>query len=166
MRIGVCDDQKEIREMILDKIKKFCRAEDAAELVSYKSGREVLEAPCLPDLLFLDIQMPEMDGIETAKNIRRRNRQMIIIFVTVTEDHVFRSFDVGAFHYLVKPFEDKKFAQVLQSAVRQFRERESERTGSREEMPGLVITAKGKHIMIPVEEIVYAEVFDRKIILQ
>ena len=162
MQIGVCDDQKEIREMIIDKVKKFYPAED---IVSYGSGREVLDALQLPDILFLDIQMPEMDGLETAGELRKLNRQMIIIFVTVTEDYVFQSFDVGAFHYLIKPFEDEKFAEVLHNAVRQFRERKTERMGIKRELPSLVVTTKGKHITVPMEDVVYAEVYNRKIII-
>ena len=162
MQIGVCDDQKEIREMIVDKIKKVYPTEN---IISYKSGQEVLDDLRLPDILFLDIQMPEMDGMQAARELRKRDRQMIIIFVTVAQDYVFQSFDVGAFHYLVKPFKDQKFAEVLQNAVRQFEERKIECVEAKKETPSLMVTSKGEHITIPLEDIVYAEVFNRKIII-
>ncbi len=162
MRIGICDDQKEIREILTDKVKKYYPAEDIAV---YSSGEELLAARKLPDILFLDVQMPEKDGMETARELRKRDRQMIIIFVTVTEDYVFQSFDVGAFHYLIKPLEEEKFEEVLQKAVRQVRERDSEGAGAGKERQSLIVTSKGQHITVPVQEIVYAEVFNRKIIL-
>lgn len=162
MRIGICDDQKEIREILTDKVKKYYPAEDIAV---YSSGEELLADRKLPDILFLDVQMPEKDGMETARELRKRDRQMIIIFVTVTEDYVFQSFDVGAFHYLIKPLEEEKFEEVLQKAVRQVRERDSEGAGAGKERQSLIVTSKGQHITVPVQEIVYAEVFNRKIIL-
>ena len=136
MQIGVCDDQKEIREMIVDKIKKVYPTEN---IISYKSGQEVLDDLRFPDILFLDIQMPEMDGMQAARELRKRDRQMIIIFVTVAQDYVFQSFDVGAFHYLVKPFKDQKFAEVLQNAVRQFEERKIECVEAKKETPRLMV---------------------------
>lgn len=162
MQIGVCDDQKEIREMIIDKVKKLYPMEN---IISYRSGQEILESLYYPDILFLDIQMPKMDGMETARELRKRDQQMIIIFVTVTQDYVFQSFDVGAFHYLVKPIADQKFAEVLRNAVRQFQERKMERKDMKRELPSLMVTSKGEHIAIPLQDIVYAEVFNRKIII-
>ena len=162
MKIGVCDDRKEIREIITGKIKKFYPAE---QVTSYKSGQEVLDESHLPDILLLDIQMPEMDGMETAGKLRRRDKGMIIIFVTVAKDYVFQSFDVGAFHYLVKPFADQKFAEVLQNAVRRFQEKSMEQMNFKKEQPSLMVTSKGEHIAIPFQDIVYAEVFNRKIII-
>lgn len=162
MQIGICDDQKEIREMIMEKVKRCYPTED---MTAYRSGRELLDAHHLPDILFLDIQMPEPDGMETARELRKRDGQMIIIFVTVTEDYVFQAFDVGAFHYLVKPLEDEKLGEVLEKAVSQYKERALESIGARRERPSLMVTSKGEHITVPFEDIVYAEVFNRKIIL-
>ncbi len=119
-----------------------------------------------PDILLLDIQMPGKNGMETARELRRKNKNVIIIFVTALEDFVFQAFDVGAFHYLVKPFDDGKFAEVLQNAVNQSEDRKKlESAGRKGEMPGLMITTGGEHITVNLENIVYAEVFDRKIIL-
>lgn len=162
MQIGVCDDQQEIRELIIGKVKELYPTE---QIASYQSGQEVLDDSHLPDILLLDIQMPEMDGMETARELRRRDRQMIIIFVTVAEEYVFQSFDVGAFHYLVKPFTDEKFSQVLQKAVGQYQERKTDYMRAKKEKPSLVVTSKGEHVAIPLEDIVYAEVFNRKIMV-
>ncbi len=119
-----------------------------------------------PDILLLDIQMPGKNGMETARELRRKNKNVIIIFVTALEDFVFQAFDVGAFHYLVKPFDDGKFAEVLQNAVNQSEDRKKlESAGRKGEMPGLMITTGGEHITVNLEDIIYAEVFDRKIIL-
>ena len=108
--------------------------------------------------------MPGMDGMETARKLRREQKALIIIFVTAIKEYVFQAFDVGAFHYLVKPFTDEKFFMVLQNAVNQLERREIE-IFSREENPKLLITAKGSHISVNLKDIVYAEVFNRKIIL-
>lgn len=162
LQVGICDDQEETRELIADKVKIAC---PEADIILYKSGQEVLDALMLPDILFLDIQMPGIDGMQTARELRRINSKVIIIFVTVTGDYVFQSFDVGAFHYLVKPFDDAKFKEVLQNAERQYRELELPVTNIKKELPPLIITTNGGHIPVNFEDIVYAEVFDRKILL-
>ncbi len=163
MQIAVCDDEKEIREMFAEKIRELYPKE---EISLYQSGEELLLSEKEPDILLLDIQMPGKNGMETARELRRKNKNVIIIFVTALEDFVFQAFDVGAFHYLVKPFDDGKFAEVLQNAVNQSEDRKKlESAGRKGEMPGLMITTGGEHITVNLEDIIYAEVFDRKIIL-
>ncbi len=164
MQIAVCDDEKDARDLYAEKVKQLC---PQADLVQYASGEDVLMADRPPDILLLDIQMPGSNGMETAQRLRSRGMDTIIIFVSALEDYVFQAFDVGAFHYLVKPFDNRKFAQVLARAVRQY-EDDRQRNANQDrkkDTPNLVITSGGKHITIQMEDIVYAEVYNRKMIL-
>lgn len=163
MRIAICDDEKEIRQMLAEKVHALY---PQAFLSLYKSGEELLSAEREADIVLLDIQMAEKDGMETAREFRRKNKRTVLIFITALEEYVFQAFDVGAFHYLVKPFEDEKFAEVLGNAVRQAAEgKGSSFKRERAEASGFLIQAGGQHIFVRLEEIVYAEVFNRKIIL-
>jgi len=159
MKIGICDDEKETREMLRDKVKKLY---PKADILLYTSGEELLEGE-LPDILLLDIQMQGKSGMTTAEELRLMNRKLIIIFVTALEDYVFQAFDVDAFHYLVKPFSDEKFSEVLQKAAEKL-ERPESKNGKRK-APSLIITTGGTHITVNFEDIVYAEVFNRKVII-
>ncbi len=163
MQIAVCDDEKEIRDMFAEKIGRLY---PEAELSLYQSGEELLLSGGEPDFLRLLIQMPGKKGMDTDRQLRRENIKTIIIFVTALDDFVFQAFDVGAFHYLVKPFDDGKFAEVLLNAVKQFEDRKKlEDEGRKRVKPSFMITTGGKHITVNFEDIVYAEVFDRKVIL-
>ncbi|MDE5824429.1 MAG: LytTR family DNA-binding domain-containing protein [Lachnospiraceae bacterium] len=162
MRIAICDDEKEIRELYAGKIRPLYPHE---ELVQYQSGEELLMAGQKPDILLLDIQMPCRNGMDTARQLRRMSKEMVIIFVSALEEYVFQAFDVGAFHYLVKPLDDRKFAEVLARAVGQYEENREQNKNKGKELPSLVITMGGEHITVRIGDIVYAEVFDRKVIL-
>ena len=162
MRIGICDDEKEIREMLQDKVRSLY---PKADILLYASGEELLVGE-FPDILLLDIQMQGKSGMETAKELRLTDRHIIIIFVTAIEDYVFQAFDVDAFHYLVKPFSDAKFSEVLHKAVEQYEDRrKAESANATIDKPSLLITTGGTHITVNYEDIVYAEVFDRKVII-
>lgn len=163
MQIAVCDDEKGTRDMFAEKIGKLY---PNAGLSLYQSGEELLMSAGEPDILLLDIQMPGKNGMDTAKELRGKNKNVIIIFVTALDDFVFQAFDVGAFHYLVKPFDDGKLEEVLQNAVKHFEDgKKSADAGGTGELPSLMITTGGKHIIVKLEDIVYAEVYDRKVIL-
>lgn len=161
MRISVCDDEKEVQKVLAAKIKARC---PGAEVFCCSSGEELLMAEELPDILFLDIQMQGRNGMETAKEIRKRSPKTILIFVTVTEEYVFQAFDVGAFHYLVKPFTDEKFTEVLKAAQKQYLESSGSVPQAKEEKH-LMINAGGTHFCVRLKDVIYAEVYGRKIML-
>ena len=76
-----------------------------------------------PDLIFLDIQMPEMDGFEVIANVGAE-RIHAIIFVTAFDQYALKAFEVHALDYLLKPFDDARFKQALQQAKSQIEQRE------------------------------------------
>ncbi len=163
MKIAVCEDEIEVQKMLAESIQKIC---PNAAILCYLSGEAFLEADEQIDILFLDIQMPGKNGMETARALRKRGMDTILIFVTAIEEYVFQAFDVGAFHYLVKPFEQEKFAEVLRNAIKQkINQKANETEFPKKESPCLMITTDGKHLTVNLKDIVYAEVFNRKIII-
>jgi len=110
MRIAICDDEKKICAILAEKVGKIF---PGAEILIYASGEELLGADILPDILpdilLLDIKMPGMSGMDVAKILREKDWRKILIFITGEEDQVFNSFDLHAFHFLVKPVADLNF---------------------------------------------------------
>ena len=160
MKIAICDDEKNIRELIAEKVRNIC---PKAEIVLFSSGEQLLLSNEQIDILFLDIQMSGKDGMQTATQLRKKDKNMILIFVTAVEDYVFRAFDVGAFNYILKPIDNVKFAEVLLKAVeklRLFNISEKE-----EKSKSLMINNGGVHTKVLVDDIVYAEVFNRKVVI-
>ena len=158
MQIAICDDEVSMVQILEEKIKKLL---PDAVIDKYLSGDELIASGSKPDILFLDIQMPGMDGMETAKVLRQDNEDMILIFVTAAEEYVFQAFDVGAFHYLVKPFSDEKLKEVVTKAVHNIKR--SSRLEKDEKY--IMVQTAGSHIKIFLRDIVYAEVYNRKVII-
>ena len=160
MRVAICDDEKNIRELIGDKVvKQF----PEAEIVFFSSGEELLLADKNIDILFLDIQMSGKNGMDTARELRKKDKDVILIFVTAVEEYVFQAFDVGAFHYILKPIDDAKFIGVLHKAVDELGSKS--RNVNEEEERYLLINSGGVHTKVIFDDIVYAEVFNRKIVI-
>ena len=160
MRIAICDDEKNIRELIGDKVAKQY---PEAEIVFFSSGEELLLVDEFIDILFLDIQMSGIDGMETARELRKKDKSVILVFVTAVEEYVFQAFDVGAFNYIVKPIDDGKFSDVLHRAVDEW---SSQNINEKEpEERYVLINNSGVHTKVILDEIVYAEVFNRKVVI-
>ena len=64
------------------------------------------------DIIFLDIEMKTLNGVETAKKIRNVNKDIIIIFVTGYSEYVYEGYDVHAFNYILKPYKKKDYTYM------------------------------------------------------
>lgn len=107
MRIAVCEDDQAIRKELLKLIKKQVPEVDITE---YKSGEEMINAREDFNICFLDVEMKKISGMDIAKYIREQEEnskhRSIIIFVTGYREYMEETFDVNAFHYLVKPVDE------------------------------------------------------------
>ena len=120
VKIGICDDEPEMRKPLRQILEQVLQLQGVEYLISESESGEDLTAgiSCLDiDLLFLDIEMRSLDGIETAKLLRKKGMKGIIIFVTAYPDFVFQGYEVHAFHYILKPYRKEKIEEVLRQAL-------------------------------------------------
>ena len=88
-----------------------------AEILLYNNGLDFLAAPCC-DLVFMDIHMDPLDGLETARILREKCMTVILVFMTAGENHYPDAFSVRAFDYIRKPAEETQIRRILEDAVR------------------------------------------------
>jgi two-component system LytT family response regulator len=116
MRALIVDDEPLARRGILLRLRQFKDIEVAGECGDGASAiRKILTAA--PDLVFLDVQMPEMDGFEVLRALPA-DAVPAVIFVTAYEQHAVRAFEVHALDYLVKPIDDERFLAAVNRALK------------------------------------------------
>ena len=157
LHIAICDDEK----YMSDKIKAmasdfFHRKNMEIEISQFSSGKKLLEYEQAIDILFLDIQMDGIDGMETARKLREHKFKGFLIFITVLKEMVFQSFEVQAYDYLVKPIEEKHFEKMMERLL------SSMRNGAEE---NLLVQRGYESSIIAFDDIVFCEVIDRKVYL-
>lgn len=87
----------------------------SCEILEYNSGKELLEEIQHINLVFLDVEMPEMDGIETGKCIRRKNPECKIIIASAREDRMKETFWVNAMRFVSKPYDKAEIQEALET---------------------------------------------------
>lgn len=121
IKIGICDDFPEAVKELKDKVEK-CLLESGyhAEIKMFLSGQELLEEIEELDIVFLDIDMPEMDGIETGKMICSKNENCKIIIATGREDRFKEAFKINTFRFVSKPFNINEIKEALEDVWQTF----------------------------------------------
>lgn len=119
-RIAICDDKQEDREYVQQLTARWAQQRgNQMEMTEFCSAEQFLFSCPQPDfdLLLLDIEMGEMDGVSLAKQVRRTNELMQIVFITGYSDYITEGYEVAALHYLMKPVKEEKLFAVLDCAV-------------------------------------------------
>ena len=151
LKIALCDDDVSQREYLTGAVSAWAKKNrHLAEIRQYIDAKSFLFDYSEDkgfDILLLDIEMPEMNGIELAKAVRRENSTVQIVFITGFYEYFSDGFDVSALHYLIKPTDERKLFTVLDKAVDNLAYRQRS---------VLLVTADGE-IKVSLADILYVE---------
>jgi two-component system LytT family response regulator len=166
IRIAIIDDETPARELIKHYLKEVDSIEVIAECADGFSGLKSISA-MKPDLVFLDIQMPRLTGIELVEVLTEKPE---IIFTTAYDQFAIRAFELNAVDYLMKPFQKRRFLEAVKKAIDKIRsgagnkEPASQLLSKKPESSSpinRIVVRKGNAInLIPVEQIRYVEAQD------
>ena len=160
LNIAVCDDEKCMSEKLKKMTEDFFRKKNTdISVVEYSSGEELLKSNERIDILFLDIGMQGMDGIETAGRLRAHGYSGFLIFITVLKEMVFRSFEVQPFDYLVKPVQEEYFEKTMERLFLSMQDKLSP------EKTNLLVRKGCESNIISFQDIICCEIIDRKVYL-
>ena len=153
MRIAVCNDEELFRiefKSVLDKV--LINAE--YDIDTFSGGSSLYEAFLKNpfDLVFLDIEMPGIDGITLAKRLRAVSENVQIVFLTSHIEYALEGYEVNALRYLVKPVDMNKLSEVLKYI-------QDKKNNSRQ----IMIKQEGEDIVIDISDIIYMESMDKNV---
>ena len=155
--IAICDDEKYMSDQIRRMASDFFRGKNVETAVTqFTCGEELLQYDKTIDILFLDIQMKGLNGMDTARKLRERKFKGFLIFITVLKEMVFQSFEVQAYDYLVKPVEQRPFDKMMERLFISM-----QNAGE----ANLLVQKGYESRIISLEDIVYCEIIDRKVYL-
>lgn len=156
--IAVCDDEQESLDMIR---KELCKAAErlniTIETYPYMDGSEVVDLICNNkedfDILFLDIDMPNISGLEVAKKIRDAGSDIVLIFISAHEQYVFESIDYNPFKYIRKNKIKEEMEYSLKRAYKRI---------SSENVKSIVVKTQDGEVRLKHTSIMYFEVYARR----
>lgn len=167
IRALIVDDEPPARAILREMLKDHPEVEVIGECAN---GQEAVKALAMqtPDLMFLDIQMPEMDGFALLEALGEE-RMPTVIFVTAYDRYAVRAFEVAAVDYLLKPFNHTRLAQALQRAKHHLHNHDSadrsrqviellhQINARAEYLERFVIKNNGRTLLIPADEVDWIE---------
>lgn len=154
IRIAIVDDEKVIREHI----KNLIEDKHVECLIdTYSTGEALLQVDKCYDIVFLDIQMDGMNGIDTARILRQKTEHTVLVFITGVKEYVFDAFDVAAFHYLIKPIDEQKFADVFKRAVLEVGKKKQQANEQ------LFVKTRYRNITLEQNDVLYIESRGKKV---
>ena len=153
MRIAICDDEERYRIELKTILNKLLINADL-NIDTFDDGNILADAFAASpyDLVFLDIEMPAVDGITLAKKIRSRSENVFIVFLTSHIEYALEGYEVNALRYLTKPVDIEKLKEVIRYV--------QEKQGSSRQ---IIIKEDGEEILIDINDVIYMESMNQNV---
>lgn len=159
MKVAICDDDPVQARFLCSVVRNWAgRDNRPITIEAFGSASEFLfewREDKSFDVLFLDIQMPGLNGMDLARTIREKDDVIQIIFVTGYSEYMPEGYEVSALHYLVKPVKEDQLVTCLDKALKRVKT----------ETRALLIAHNGENIRIHQEDIVYIEAYAHSVVI-
>ena len=158
IRIAIVDDERSCAEQAAEFVFRYFGGDRSQYRLSFfENGMEFMEGyQAAYDVVLMDIEMPLLDGVETAKRLRQLDQRVILIYMTRMAQYAAWGYDVDAIGFLVKPIDYYSFELKMKKAMRILEERRS---------VALVVPERGGKRVIRSDELMYAEVAGHEVAL-
>lgn len=157
MQLIICDDDKLFIQKLKSHLQLFFRQHHLTlpEIITFTSGEELLSYTGRIDILFLDIEMPGMNGIYIGNSLKKRNENIIIFVVTSYSEYLDEAMRFHVFRYLSKPLEKQRLFRNLKDALTLYHSISK----------SIVLETKDEIQTLPMNDIIFIEAQKRKIIV-
>lgn len=157
IKIACIDDEKNFRDTIAEFLARYAKEKDISYSIEYFiDGMDfLLKKRTFFNLLLVDVDMPEMDGMRLANKIREYDEKCVIVFITNLQNYAIKGYEVNAFDYILKPLSYPIFAKKFDRIIPAVRRISSQ---------SIVLTTESEKKKIPVSDIVYVETDRHKVI--
>lgn len=155
VKIAICDDEAEMCKSLEQAIRRISgRLGEAFHITCFTDPAGLLCASPEFGLFILDIQMPGLDGVTLAREIRKRNDGCALIFTTVLKEYMLDAFEVEAVDYILKPIDEGRLENALKRALKRIRSADGD---------AIMVRAMNGVKAVRISTIYYCEVINRKI---
>ncbi|MCK0472301.1 LytTR family DNA-binding domain-containing protein [Halalkalibacter sp. APA_J-10(15)] len=157
VRIAIVEDETSYQEQLIEFLRKFQKENEVTiEFETYSDGDEFIDHyKAQFDIILMDVQMPLMDGMSAAEEIRKIDSEVVIMFITNMAQYAIKGYAVDALDYVLKPITYFSFSERLIRALERMKKRESS---------FITIKLKGGMVRLELSDVYYVESQGHKLI--